>query len=392
MMLQNKVLITDAGNKNALACIRSLGEKGFIIGGSSTTSAFRNQGFYSKYCKYKHVLGEIKDRDSYAEKLLNIVKAGNYDVLIPVGLTSCLTVSKYKKEFLAHVNLVIADWDAMQIASNKDKTMEFADKLDIPIPETTVIKTESNISRINKFPVVIKSSDDAGTFVKYANNSSELTKNYKYLKTVSHTNIIVQEYIKGFGCGFYGVYEKGELKAHFMHKRLKEFPLTGGPSAMAESYFDDELFRLGKKLMDGLKWNGPVMVEFKYDLKDNSYKLMEVNPKLWGSLDLTIAAGVDVPKMLVDIALGNEFEFTGYNYVKYKWLFPDMLLVLISQFDIENLKEFFSFGSKTNIDLRDIKPNLFEVVLSVRDGFNLLLHPQRKYPHGKIKGGGGNDF
>jgi predicted ATP-grasp superfamily ATP-dependent carboligase len=383
MMPQNKVLILDAGNKNGLTCIRSLGEKGFIIGGSSTTSAFRNRGFYSKYCKHEHILGELKDRDSYAEKLLNIVKENYYDVLIPVGLTSYLAVSKYKEAFLKHTNLVIADWDAMQIASNKDKTMEFADKLGIPIPETTVINSESDISHINKFPVVIKSSDDAGSFVKYANDSYELTKNYNYLKTVSHTNIIVQEYIKGFGCGFYGVYKNGELKAHFMHKRLKEFPLTGGPSAMAESYFDDELFRLGKKLMDGLKWNGPVMVEFKYDLKDKRYKLMEVNPKLWGSLDLTIAAGVDVPKMLVDIALGNEFEFKGYNYVKYKWLFPDMFLVLISQFDIGNLKEFFLFNSKTNIYLKDIKPNLFEFVLSAKAGLDLVLHPQRKYPHGK---------
>lgn len=391
-MSQSKVLILDAGNKNGLACIRSLGKKGFIVGGASTTPAFRNQGFYSKYCRYKHVLGEIKDIDSYAEKLINLLKAENYDVLMPVGLTSYLTVSKYKPEFLAHTNLVIADWDAMQIAANKDKTMEFADKLDIPTPETTVIKTESDISRISKFPVVIKSSDDVGTFVKYANNSLELTKNYNYLKTVSHTNIIVQEYIKGFGCGFYGVYKNGDLKAHFMHKRLKEFPLTGGPSAMAESYYDDELFRLGKKLMDGLKWNGPVMVEFKYDLKDNRYKLIEVNPKLWGSLDLTIAAGVDVPKMLVDIAVGNEFGFGGYKYVKYKWLFPDMLLVLISQFGLANLKEFLSTNSKTNINLEDIKPNLFEIVLSVRDGFNLLLHPQRKYPHGNIKRGEENEF
>ena len=388
-----KVLVLDAGNKNGLAGIRSLGEKGFIIGGASTISAFRNQGFYSKYCRYKHVLREIKDRDSYAEKLLKLLKTENYDVLMPVGLTSYLTVSKYKPEFLAHTNLVIADWDAMQIAANKDKTMEFADKLDIPIPETTVINDKSDISRISKFPVVIKSSDDAGTFVKYANNNSELTKNYDYLKTLSHTNIIVQEYIRGFGCGFYGVYKNGVLKAYFMHKRLKEFPLTGGPSAMAESYFDDELFRLGKKLMDGLKWNGPIMVEFKYDLKDNRYKLIEVNPKLWGSLDLTIAAGVDVPKMLVDIALGNEFEFKGYKYVKYKWLFPDMLLVLISQFGLANLKEFLSTNPKTNIDLKDIKPNLFEVVSSVRDGFHLLLQPQRKYPHGKIKlRGKGNEF
>ena len=40
------------------------------------------------------------------------------------------------------------------------------------------------------------------------------------------------------------------------------------------------------------------MAEFKYDTANGDYKLMELNAKLWGSLDLTIAAGIDVPKIL----------------------------------------------------------------------------------------------
>lgn len=384
-MSKYKILITDAGHKNSLACVRSLGRKGSLVGCSSTSSAFRNKCFYSKYCRHLHVLDKSTDIDAYAEKLISLLDEENYDVLIPVGLTSCLAASKYKEELSAYAKLVIADWDMMQVASNKDKTMEFADDLGIPIPKTTVIRSEPELKNIKDFPVVIKSSDDSRSSVRYANNNSELIKNYNELRDVSRTSIIVQEYISGFGCGFYGIYNKGDLKAHFMHKRLKEFPLTGGPSALAESYFDDELYSLGKKLMDNLKWNGPVMVEFKYDINNKCYKLIEINPKLWGSLDLTIAAGVDVPKMLVDIALGTKIEFNSYNYVKYKWLFPDMGLVLLSQFGINNLKDFFSLNSKTNVDLRDIKPNLFDLVLFGRDSLNLLLNPNMKYPHGMAK-------
>ena len=50
-----------------------------------------------------------------------------------------------------------------------------------------------------------------------------------------------------------------------------------------------ETSAISEKLLDSLNWNGPAMVEFKLDQNLNEYKLIEINPKLWGSLDLTIS-------------------------------------------------------------------------------------------------------
>ncbi len=41
------------------------------------------------------------------------------------------------------------------------------------------------------------------------------------------------------------------------------------------------------------------LVEFKRD-NEGIYKLLEINPKFWGSLDLAIASGVNFPKLIVD--------------------------------------------------------------------------------------------
>jgi len=384
-----KILVTDGLNKNTLAILRTLGKSKYCIDITSSLPKVLTLGFYSRYCNKVHILKyKDKDIDLYANELMEILGDGNYNVLIPVGLTSCLAVSKYKEKFELFTNIVVPEWDAMQIASNKDRTMSFANDLGIPIPETTVLYSESDLNVINKYPIVIKSSDDSKSSVEYCNNEDELHEKYLRLSHVSKTNIIAQEYIIGFGCGFYGVYYNGKLIAHFLHKRIKEFPITGGPSAVAESYFDEKLYSYGKRLCDALNWNGPIMVEFKYDYINDDYKLIEINPKLWGSLDLTIEAGVNIPEILINLALGNiEQSSSEYKFIKYKWMFPDEFKVLISKFSFKSLKHFLTIdkNTKTNFCLNDPLPTIVQIGRAFAEAPYILLSKTKKFPHGRVK-------
>jgi predicted ATP-grasp superfamily ATP-dependent carboligase len=78
-----------------------------------------------------------------------------------------------------------------------------------------------------------------------------------------------------------------------MHRRIREYPITGGASTAAESFYDPALRDLRLTLLRALNWHGVAMVEFKKDQRDGTHKL--INAKFWGSLDLAIAAGVDFP-------------------------------------------------------------------------------------------------
>ncbi|PKP60275.1 MAG: hypothetical protein CVT89_00160 [Candidatus Altiarchaeales archaeon HGW-Altiarchaeales-2] len=385
---KTKVLVTDGLQKNTLAILRSVGNK-YEIGVTSPYPKILTICFYSKYCRIKHsIKSEVNDIDKYAKELLDIVKKDSYDVILPVGLKSCLAVSKYKKDFLNHTHAIVPDYDHMMIAFYKNKTIDLANKLKIPVPETEIINNRDDIQNIKRFPVIIKSSDDSGEFIKYCNNKKELLENFRYLKKISKTPIFVQEYIKGFGCGFYGIYDKGKLRAHFLHKRIKEFPITGGPSTVAESYFDNKLFDYGKKICDALKWNGPIMVEFKYDVKQNNYKLIEINPKLWGSLDLTISAGINVPEILIKLALGEEqLAMKKYRDIKYRWVFPDEFKSLMSHPSIKNIKSFLQKdrNTKTNIILSDPIPTIIQFFRGIIEGTLIIMSSKRKFPHGKIK-------
>lgn len=387
--MATKVLIMDGVQKNTLAAIRTLGKKQYHVGVISSYRKLLTLGFYSKYCKEKYIINTDTDSiDKYANKIFDLIKNIKFDVLLPVSLKSYLAVSKYKNEFEKIINVMVPDWKEMQIAYNKDETMKFATNMEIPIPKTQLLQDKSDLNKIEKYPIVIKSSDDSGSFVKYCNDNKELKRNFEKLKSKSKTNIIAQEYIRGFGCGFYGIYNNGKLVAYFLHRRIKEFPITGGPSAVAESYFDERLYNHGKKLCDALKWHGPIMAEFKYDVEDNEYKLIEINPKLWGSLDLTIEAGVNVPEILVNLALNKKIEnINEYSYVKYKWMFPDEFRALISVFSLKDLKDFFKMdeNTKTNFYLNDPLPTIIQMTRAFIECPVILISKTKKYPHGTVK-------
>ena len=70
------------------------------------------------------------------------------------------------------------------------------------------------------------------------------------------------------------------------------------------------------------------MVEFKLDTKDGGPKLMEVNGRSWGSLPLSIVAGVDFPYLLHKIVTEGDVEpvFEYKTGVKCRWLIPGDLL------------------------------------------------------------------
>ena len=207
------------------------------------------------------------------KKVLEIAKEFSYDVIMPVGLESFLALSKYRSNLDSHTRKLLPPIESMEIASSKPETFRYARNLGIPVPVTCEF-TKDNLLKLGsflreaQFPVVVKGSLGGVDNLRYCNTFNQLRKAIFYLFNYEE-KLICQEYVVGTGHGFYCNYKKGKLNHFFMHKRIKEFPVTGGSSAVARSYFDDKLMDKGKLLLDNLEWNGPAMVEFKFDLKTN---------------------------------------------------------------------------------------------------------------------------
>jgi protein-tyrosine-phosphatase len=118
------------------------------------------------------------------------------------------------------------------------------------------------------------------------------------------TRVQQQQYVSGRGVGVELLFNHGKKIWHFAHERVHEYPLSGGASSYRRSIFPPANMLLdAERLLTALKWHGVAMVEFKMDDR-GQYWLMEINPRLWGSLALSIDAGIDFPSGLLQIACG----------------------------------------------------------------------------------------
>lgn len=357
-----RVLILEGAKSAALAIVRSLGKKGIDVTVGERTK-FCTAGI-SKYCKsrIKYPAPEV-DRDFFLKNILKEVKKEKYDVVYPVAGETTLPISEHKNEFLLYTKIPIPDYETIEKADNKTLTLQIAAQSGIPCPKTYFPQDLEEIDGIAKeaeFPVVIKPRRKLrwinGRLVRtkvtrenYAFSSSELKIRYKKISEKSKLPLI-QEYVPGDSYGFFALLNHSEPRATFAHRRIREYPITGGASTLRESIYNDEIKELGLGLLKAMNWHGVAMVEFKLDNRDNKFKLIEVNGRWWGSLPLAIASGVDFPYLLHKMVTEGDVEpVTEYKIgVKCRLLIPNDLLWLIGSLRhsprrMEVLLEFFKF-------------------------------------------------
>jgi predicted ATP-grasp superfamily ATP-dependent carboligase len=365
-----RVLVTDASYRNALGAIRSLGGHGcHVIAGSPVGRA---QGFLSRYAHERVVYPSPRNEETFVSFLAELVERQRIDVVLPVGYTATTVLSRNAQRLPVGVGLPVAAWPTMEVAADKSKTLSLAQRVGIPVP-----KTFASARDVDAFPVVVKESLESGR-VRYVNDARELHE-------CAAEGCVIQEYIPGDGFGFFALFEHGAEKALFMHQRIREFPVTGGPSTVARSIYDPVLRDLGVELLRALRWHGVAMVEFKKDRRDGGYRLMEVNPKFWGSLDLSIAAGVDFPWLAVLMALGltREPVLEYRTEVRFQWVFDDLLRSAARPRDLPAfLRDAFSGSVEHDLRWSDPKPALLDGALTFGA---LLAHVYRgtlRRPHG----------
>ena len=191
-----------------------------------------------------------------------------------------------------------------------------AGQLGIPCPETLSPRTLNEALGFGakaSFPLIIKGRDEDAPYATcYANNPLQFETRYRKLverHALDDLSLpLIQRRLTGDGFGFFAFYLDGVRQAYFMHRRIREYPASGGPSTCAESFFDERLLDLGTRMLDRLKWHGVAMVEFKQDRPGGDYFLLEVNPKFWGSLDLALHCGVSFPYLMVQAARDERFQ------------------------------------------------------------------------------------
>jgi predicted ATP-grasp superfamily ATP-dependent carboligase len=255
----------------------------------------------------------------------------------------------------------------------------------IPYPKTRSIETISDIRKIKEipYPIIIKPNkrDDIRTDVfrslllnsdkDFDQNATRLTKHIQ-----NGLSFLASEVIPGDDTNIYAYVgyrsHKGKILNEWSGRKLTQFPDNYGVFSSASNEAPEVINEQGRKLLEAMDLMGICEPEFKFDFRDNKYKLMEINLRsmMWhrvGNLSgvniqytqYLDAIGYEVPKQIQD-----KQNITHFVYMTHE---------IINLFSRRGYWKHFKhnvFGAPKRefavFDKNDIKPFLFNVFPSFR--------------------------
>jgi predicted ATP-grasp superfamily ATP-dependent carboligase len=330
-----RVLVCNGDTRPALAITRSLGASGHHV----IVSAERipSLASTSRYCAERELCPPVAhDPAGFVETMLQLAARHRTQLLLPVTEIATVLLAEQRDRLPASCVLPLPSTESLRIANDKRQVLDLAKRIGVPIPRTILLASLDEAMRQSQpsFPVVIKparsraltQSGWQSASVDYADDQVELIEKLGRLSP-HFFPVLLQERILGAGEGVFACYQEGRLVAMFSHRRLREKPPSGGVSVLCESIsLDAHAADYADRLLRTLNWHGVAMVEFKRTHDDGSLRLMEINGRFWGSLQLAIDSGADFPVLLARIAAGETLDLvTNYRIgVRSRWFLGDL--------------------------------------------------------------------
>ena len=330
------VFLTDGNSRKTLAATRSLGRRGLdvVVGDISS----RHLSAASRFCRQavSYPCPYTRPRQ-FSRWLVDFISCTWCSVLIPMSDVTVTLVIAARSRIAPHIRMLLPPRDAFEAAMDKDRLLQLAQHLNIPIPQTYRIASKTELHKHSHnfaYPVVVKSRrsrvQNKGRWrqvlVEYARNPDELKRIYSRLDRIS-ARPLIQEVIVGPGCGYFALTQRGTVLAEFAHERIREKPPSGGVSVVRRAVPPKPQLRdYARRLLDSLQFSGPVMVEFKWNNRTREPVLMEINSRFWGSLQLAIDAGVDFPFLLYQLLMEGTCppSATFRHGMRTRWLLGDL--------------------------------------------------------------------
>jgi len=300
------VIVTNARNRIAYNVVRSLGQKGI----ETYTADFvpRSMSFASRYSKGHFIYpSPFRDPEGFVNRLLEEIHRLRTAVLIPVFEETFL-IAKHSDRISRHVSMVLPDFEQILVAHNKDKWATMARQLEIPIPENCSIQalqTGAVKAHDLRYPLLVKPKQGGGAWgIQEIESADSLTTMLRResCNGIPWGRFFLQEKILGETHCVAMLFNRGKMRAKVAYKQLRDYPVTGGQATLRVSIRSWKAEAQLERLLESLRWHGVCQADFVVDQRTRVPYLIDLNPRLWGSLAQAIASGVDFPYLIYRLA------------------------------------------------------------------------------------------
>jgi predicted ATP-grasp superfamily ATP-dependent carboligase len=384
------VLILDGSHKHSLTAARSLGRAGLRVAVGESFGRYpvhhEPPSFHSRYCARSLVLPDyVTEPTTYVDEVLGFVREHGVRVVLPVGDANIALLAPHRERFTELGSfLAVASDAALELANDKTRTLEVADKLDIDYPKSVTVHAVEDLKQAEAqfgYPYVLKPTVSWTGAVANRNLPLEVMTEAEAVEATTRflatgCEVIAQQLATGAREGVSLFIVNGEVFAYCGCEALRTTPPLGGVSVMRESIpVPEELLNAAISLATTMGVDGPSEVEFRRDASGHPL-LMEINARLAGTLENAIHSGVDFPLMIWQWGTGQPIKSVkSYRTgVRTRWLAGDMRWlwdVVLKPGRPDTMpasrgvwtftKEFFRSRHYDFVDRRDMRPALAEL-------------------------------
>ena len=339
-----RILIFDVPDRRSVPIVGSFGKKyqfDYLI---PIRKGFWGQPFIilllkiikPRFSKHIHFI-PFNDEYDLTVGLINFLSNHKYEGLLAFSERSTALICKYKAKFPPEVSIPFGSFEDFDRLNDKFSILKIASELHIPTPKHFKIETIEDLNNLEniEFPIVLKCRKASGVkeALRICNSLGELEKAYGELTSnqmqysfFPNDELVAEEFIEGkIYDGCFSV-KKGVILASITQKRDWTIPPSGGFGARIITQNIPEIIRYGEMLFDRVKWTGPAQLEFIYDEKQNEYKLIEINPRFWGTIAISIKANMKISESILEsITFGSSRSYRKITPegITFEWLLQE---------------------------------------------------------------------
>jgi predicted ATP-grasp superfamily ATP-dependent carboligase len=303
---KNPLAIILGGSVNGLSFARSLGRRGV------PTLLLDSDPLLGTFTRYGKVM-LLPPADEQPEDWIDLLEfvASRVDspaVLFPTSDVHCLWISQHREQLGQHFRFLIPPAETVEQIVNKRLQHTIARAAGIAVPNAYYPESIEELQRLAPglvYPCLLKPYNShkgrkrlAKRKVLVVDSQKELLCAYERL-TVGNLPFMIQEIIPGEDTALYGYLgfwdAEGCERGWVTKKKLRQSPPYYGDGSLQITVEAPEVAELSRCLLRAFNYRGFVNIEFKYDARDRTYRLMEINPRSAASNQLAISAGMDFP-------------------------------------------------------------------------------------------------
>lgn len=261
---------------------------------------------------------------NFVDEVLSLCQQHSVSVLLPLVTKELFPLSQHKQRFEeSGTRVLVSSFEAIQIANNKASCYRFLQNEGIAVPSFFPVETteefiqaaftlhhpqeafcfkpaDANGSR--GFRIVSDSINEAeqlfnqkpyNTFITY-------THALKILSTQPFPPLVVTEYLPGDEYSVDCLANNGQPIVVVPRLRQK---MINGISVQGRFVYDEEIIDYCKRIIAAIGLHGNIGIQVKRS-KEGRPLLLEINPRVQGTIVAALGAGINLPLLAVRSELG----------------------------------------------------------------------------------------